>query len=524
MKSQLSRLFYLSKRYKKRSKQANKTRKFVKELYPNEKVLTNWKEDLSNTELPPLRRKIETYVIPKEDRQQYLLETQGKPMDDDISLTSKEINDLIDSMEHKKPKVGIFPDFSRPDNELPKFVELHTHLEGCIRENTLWDAYVESPMYNNKYISGDYPIFNSKDELLDWIRIVPENGDVFYWKLHFISLCLMGNIRMIERVVYEFVEKQYLNNVLYTEVRFNPFLLCENYRENNILQSSIIKDEFGFIIPIKSLDHKFDYENNRELKSNINDISKNVLLQTIFIATDYSSYKLLDKFIKSNNIETNIVFIALNIIDSQVTFNDNSYTFMILKRLQLQNYLIQNNITFFVTESDAIWFNDGNIVLNEFNELSNNYDIISSNDNPSGTYNSLSGGFILFKSNNKMKIFFNEWYNNYYYYLTKKDDYSYIIYHKIKRLFGVNIIHDERELLYMMLQNNNIIKWIFINESKYVNGKWYNDIKLRNNNVLVVQNNWINGNNAKIDRAKKWNHWYLNDIKNVCIQGIQPTH
>eukprot|EP00563_Minutocellus_polymorphus_P018407 CAMPEP_0197724438 /NCGR_PEP_ID=MMETSP1434-20131217/6362_1 /TAXON_ID=265543 /ORGANISM="Minutocellus polymorphus, Strain CCMP3303" /LENGTH=68 /DNA_ID=CAMNT_0043309799 /DNA_START=13 /DNA_END=219 /DNA_ORIENTATION=+ len=35
---------------------------------------------------------------------------------------------------------------------------------------------------------------------------------------------------------------------------------------------------------------------------------------------------------------------------------------------------------------------------------------------------------------------------------------------------------------------------------------------------MVIQNNWICGNDKKIERAKEWGHWFLSDDENRCIR------
>lgn len=64
---------------------------------------------------------------------------------------------------------------------------------------------------------------------------------------------------------------------------------------------------------------------------------------------------------------------------------------------------------------------------------------------------------------------------------------------------------------------------------RYPNGKWYDGGRGGNGNayrakcrkespngLVVIQNNWMVGNNRKEMRAKRWEHWFLNDDGETC--------
>ena len=65
----------------------------------------------------------------------------------------------------------------------------------------------------------------------------------------------------------------------------------------------------------------------------------------------------------------------------------------------------------------------------------------------------------------------------------------------------------EMNILHECLQST---KWSFFPKEKFVSGQWYEDEFFRNSaDPVVIQNNFLIGTPAKIERAKKWNHWYL---------------
>jgi hypothetical protein len=69
------------------------------------------------------------------------------------------------------------------------------------------------------------------------------------------------------------------------------------------------------------------------------------------------------------------------------------------------------------------------------------------------------------------------------------------------------------------------VKWQQLSVDKYVNGRWYDGgvlgdidaaeyrlkVKEAEGMPVVVQNNWVQGNDKKVGRAKAWGHWFAED-------------
>ena len=59
----------------------------------------------------------------------------------------------------------------------------------------------------------------------------------------------------------------------------------------------------------------------------------------------------------------------------------------------------------------------------------------------------------------------------------------------------------------------------FMDHHKYVSGQWYDetvcgdgaDLRLSYGNVWVIQNNFIASKERKVERFKRWGHWFLDD-------------
>ena len=103
--------------------------------------------------------------------------------------------------------------------EFYKYIELHLHLDGAIRINTLYEFAKTIDLYKNlsleeftEYVSlGNKNCFES---LTDCLSIF-EN----------VLALVAGNKEYLERIAFEVCEDQYQNNVLYTELRYNPHIL-----------------------------------------------------------------------------------------------------------------------------------------------------------------------------------------------------------------------------------------------------------------------------------------------------------
>eukprot|EP01083_Nonionella_stella_P247853 858880_1 len=171
-----------------------------------------------------------------------------------------------------------FPEFSILSPSQPRFVELHLHLEGTINKNTLWELYKTKSDKNELDPSIS---FDTKHDLLSHIQspIPPELGanDMFYDKHRFLCEILRGDYEAIERVAYELCERQFRNKVYYTEIRFNPYLLCPSF--HSTMSNAIALNEFDEAIAANEFMHdwnesKIDEELHMVIEAVINGLQR----------------------------------------------------------------------------------------------------------------------------------------------------------------------------------------------------------------------------------------------------------
>lgn len=102
--------------------------------------------------------------------------------------------------------------------DFPK-IELHLHLDGCVRFSTLWDMCNEKEMP----VEGAHDVESLKKHLL---TTTPGNLAELLAAFKIILPRVAGDVKVIERVAYEMCEDQYNNGVIYFEARYAPHFLA----------------------------------------------------------------------------------------------------------------------------------------------------------------------------------------------------------------------------------------------------------------------------------------------------------
>lgn len=109
--------------------------------------------------------------------------------------------------------------FMEPLKHSPKCrVELHVHLDGSIRVETIWELMKQK----NLKLPGS----GSLSDLKKAVEVrQPTNLAGFLSSFGIFIEVLIGDLQVIERIAYEFVEDQSKQSVAYCEARFCPHLL-----------------------------------------------------------------------------------------------------------------------------------------------------------------------------------------------------------------------------------------------------------------------------------------------------------
>ncbi|XP_012553558.2 uncharacterized protein LOC105843074 [Hydra vulgaris] len=213
-----------------------------------------------------------------------------------------------------------------------------------------------------------------------------------------------------------------------------------------------------------------------------------VLQRLILIATDDHAFKQLKAF----NVKVLHLFL-LPYESLDLEYGLRSYYEYVLFRISLTNKILNAGVSVWICEADAVWFESPIKYLTEFTEK----DIVVQQDGLINQ-NMPCGGFIFLNKTKPTKRMWRE--------LEKR------VTTVLNSLTDVEVGDEGNEQLMLpILLSEFRVKWAFFSRTKFVSGHWYtNELFRKQVHPVVIQNNWIKGNEAKILRAKYWDHWYLN--------------
>lgn len=245
-----------------------------------------------------------------------------------------------------------------------------------------------------------------------------------------------------------------------------------------------------------------------------NTIYMNIHEQILFITTDGQSKIRLNKDWPRVNVVSLPEETALN--DNQA-YSKVGYVKLMVKRTEILNSLLINNIEILLFEVDCLWISNP---INDCRRRAMTNDVIVTciAQMPSA----IAGGFIYMKPTTatkklwkrlteKMRILGKE--------IKQKDPKKHVSESKNDQIFFMQLIQNRYANI-----KYHVLPWDF-----YPDGKWYTNIKNKQlKRPVIINNNWVIGNEKKIKRAKKWGHWFvdenfkclMNDVDRVVNKGL----
>ena len=217
-----------------------------------------------------------------------------------------------------------------------------------------------------------------------------------------------------------------------------------------------------------------------------------VLPATLLVTTDTIAYRAMLKF----NKKLNVCFQQYN-TNAELAYGNSDYYWLMNWRTSFILSLLKYGVNVFLTEADAYWKGS------PFPLLQGGYDVIVCDNSPPKKVP--NGGFMFLRST---KNTISAW--SHIYSIQNRNNY-------LKIFGGRDEQGIERDTFKQYAQEGKI-RLKFLPADVVSAGVWYEkQPELRTENNVVVLNNFIDGNEAKIERAKEWNQWFLSADETQCL-------
>ena len=238
---------------------------------------------------------------------------------------------------------------------------------------------------------------------------------------------------------------------------------------------------------------------------------KGVWQSTLFIATSHKVARELGSW-DSNGRHPNVVtWNVLSEMNVEMEYGDVSYFRLMLRRLSLYLLLAQTGVNFLITEADSVWSTNvlASLTQRGISHLPSIMPGIDEHTHMMGfcLVTSLKPGVIDMYKTLKSKF------------KRKLEKYKSLKAHAHIGDAG-NEQHLFTEFLTQKESTNNGFTFQTMPKDLYVSGIWYKSKNRRKcPRPFAIQNNWIIGNAAKIERAKRFGHWYLSRDGTKCVKN-----
>ncbi|CAH1773476.1 unnamed protein product [Owenia fusiformis] len=236
-----------------------------------------------------------------------------------------------------------------------------------------------------------------------------------------------------------------------------------------------------------------------------NTVNMNVHDNVLIVATDRRTYEKLQQ--DWPNVAS--VLYPLNEDQgSNLNYNALNYVKYMLNRSNLLLALLGFNIPLLLFEVDAVWFASPFPLIHSLSY----YDLVGAKI---ATTEQMAGGFLFMQPTRDTLNVFTTVSNELQIYL---DRYKF---YKGDRQLPYEI--NEQTLLNGNLKYENgrpRLNYKILDLSIVADGQWYKK-RGKQSIPLVLNNNWIIGKEAKIKRAKKFHHWFIDDNNNCDWEEVQ---
>ena len=235
---------------------------------------------------------------------------------------------------------------------------------------------------------------------------------------------------------------------------------------------------------------------------------KGVHQRTLILMTDTAGYRGLVR----TPFDVHVVDSSLNdeSLQSDMSYGTAAYWRMTERRVKMLGVILRSGVSFFNIEPDAVWVRNP---LRDPRVVRSDHDMVVAVEMTESMEYQYAFGFLLLRSNARTRSLYDE----------LERHLSASISSVTRNFSGPEEMPFTAELSEQMVLKKIIsremhsVSLSFLDACLYVSGRWYKNQEFRKyckdtrDVPYVINNNWIVGNKAKIERAKLWGHWFIDD-------------
>merc|ERR1712194_3544 len=238
-----------------------------------------------------------------------------------------------------------------------------------------------------------------------------------------------------------------------------------------------------------------------------------LLASFLFVATDRGAFDGLTKFVDRLEIKGKPVVVLDEVTGGsggEMSYGEDSYVHYMRYRTGMLLDLLNANVTLFLVESDAVWLgNPLPVILPEIGKPE--VDMITASDGDEGSLR-YTCGFQIIKPNLITRRFWRS--------ISLRQS----LQEAITQKRGYRRDLDESSEMLMVWYDYKdgwkpgLPRVSWLSQNLFLPGNWYFNKTMRTYSPtpIVIQNNYVIGNSAKITRAKIWKHWFLDENEIEC--------
>ncbi|CAH1778913.1 unnamed protein product [Owenia fusiformis] len=233
-----------------------------------------------------------------------------------------------------------------------------------------------------------------------------------------------------------------------------------------------------------------------------NTVNMHVHEQVLIVATDETTLG------KLQHDWPNVTSVLHSLSTTKVEYREAGYIRYMLTRALLVLSILENNVTILLFEVDAIWFSSPFPLLQSLLK----YDIVGAQISK---YHQIAGGFLLLKPAKATQIVFTK--------VIDKLNGFLETYSNVKDDKKLPDGENDQTYLHEAIMSQQNLKYKLLDFNIIEDGLWYS--RSHNDSTetrpLVLNNNWVIGNDAKVERAKKFGHWFLHGNNSCDFENVQ---